>query len=389
MWPETAPEAPVRSPLVLVVLLVASSAAAQQHKVSALLAAEGQADDDRPGHGIAMVAWDLSGLSGGAALGVELNTDTLRVRYDGLRLSDAVTVGAQLTGELFIAGLTTDYWQNGQMRLDRTFRSSYVQAQAWMKARVAARTYFEIEVGGRRWFFGSNDDTGAALELPPDAWVFEPRLRYTWWNAQDDAAWRDRHRFFPRVRGLALGVEIGVDARSDVQPWGARDPEAFDPIDPRNEPGQFALRTRQWLIAGWQAHPMLRLQVSEEAGAASGDDDVTRRRLGGLNPYVVRVPGVPWAHHLVDDYAQGHLGVHVKVAGDVEIGPTVAAAVLTDIDRVGELDDADVEWGVGLFADARFGAWQVDVRGGYSPSLSDRSDEAAWTAYVGVGWATE
>ena len=33
------------------------------------------------------------------------------------------------------------------------------------------------------------------------------------------------------------------------------------------------------------------------------------------------------------------------------------------------------------------GNWQVDLRGGYSPSVSERADRAAWSVWIGSGWA--
>jgi hypothetical protein len=48
----------------------------------------------------------------------------------------------------------------------------------------------------------------------------------------------------------------------------------------------------------------------------------------------------------------------------------------------------DAEWGVGVAGDVRLGAWQVDVRAGYSPSLSARADRPAVTGLVGIGWAS-
>lgn len=354
-------------------------------RVAAYIAAEGQAHRERPAHGLLLLAWDAPDVLGAADAGVELNTDTLRLGLTDAPISATTTLNARLTGELFIAGLSTDYWQDGAHRAERTFRSSYVLGQVWTKTRAFDALYVEVELGLRQWFFGANgDDTGPELVLPRDAWVVEPRLRLTWWRLGDDAGWRERHRLFPRLRGYALGAELGADLRERSESWGA-------PEDPRNRPTTGVARIHPWALFGWQATPGIRWQGSAEGGAAAGDeDDLTRRRIGGLNPYVAQVPGVFWASDLAGRYAHALTAVPFRVAGagdGVELGPMVAAAVLEDLHRTGRTDELGVEWGAGAALDARLGAWQVDLRGGFSPSLTARGDAAAWSVYLGAGWA--
>ena len=362
---------------------------ARADRFTAALAAETWDDDERPLHGLALLAYDLDDLPHGARLGFEYNTDTLRVGYLGHRLSDRVAFGAQLTGEAFVAGLTTDHFLDGQSELDRSFRSSYVLGQTGLKLQVGERTWFEVEAGLRRWFFGElPDETSAALVLPVDSWSFEPRLRWTWWQLADDAAWRDRHRLFPRLRGVAVGAELGADVRDEVRAFGARDPEAFDPPDTRNQPEPFALRARQWALAGWQAHPGFRLQLSESAGANVGVDDVTRTRVGGLGPYVVPVAGMPWAHNWTEHHLAGALSAHVRVAEGIEAGPLATVVAIVDPHRDGDTDEVGVPWGVGAMVDARFGGWQVDLRGGWSPSYAEDTGKAAYSVWLGGGWVS-
>ena len=245
----------------------------------------------------------------------------------------------------------------------------------------------------RRFLFNPIEDgdraTNPALTLPPNAWVFEPRLRYTWWNLADDAAWRDRHRFFPRLRGVAAGLELGVDARSNDQPWGALDADAFAVTDPRNAPDPFAPRVRQWLQAGWQIVPAVRTQLTETAVFGEGGDDLTRDRIGGAGPYSVTLPGAPWASWLSERYLAGSWSWHFAVSPDVEVGPVVGAVLLSDPDRVGADDEVATLLGVGALADWRIGPWQVDVRGGWSPSVSERADQLAFSVWLGGGYVFE
>lgn len=367
-------------------LLAASSAGAVEHRFTAWAGAETWNDDLRPFHGAAILAYDLSGLPRGASLGVEYNTDTLRVTYSGLQLTDRLELNFGLTGEFFLAGLLRDYWQDAHTIEDRVFLGSYALAFGALKARVLERTYFELVLAGRKWFFSEADTTGDAFELPPDVWVFEPRVRYTWWWLDHDLAWQDRHRPYARLNGIAVGAEFGLDLRSESGPWGARDAAAFTPVDPRNDPEQVIIRGRQWALAGWQMHPVVRTQLAEYAAFGRGEDDLTRDRIGGLNPYSVPLVGAPWAGWLSEEYVAGMWSWHFKVVGDLEIGPLATVVGLEDVGRVGS-DEWDVLWGVGGLVDWRYGGWQVDLRGGYSPAVQDRSDRAAYSVWISAGWA--
>ena len=367
-------------------LCVPAPATAAQSRFTAYGGAEAHADPDRPAHGMLILAWDGVDVVGDTDLAVEFNTDTLRFAVNELALMDDTSLNAQLTGEAFIAGLSRDYWQDLVHRGDRTFTASYLQGQLWTKTRFLDALYVEAEVGLRRWFFSVNgDETGEDFRLPPEVIVFEPRLRLTWWALSDDAAWHARHRLYPRLRGWAVGVEGGLDLRTDAHNWGG----GAEGPDPRNAPQKGLARVRPWALAGWQTTPSVRWQGSLEAGFAGGEDDLTRRRIGGLTPYVAQVPGVFWAHDLADRYVHMQTTLPLHVGGDVEVGPVLAAAAMSDLHRTGDTSTYGIEWGAGLAADLRLGRWQVDARGGYSPSLSARADKAAWNVFLGGGWATD
>ncbi len=380
---------------------VGSAAAAGPQRLSAYVAAEGQPNADRPLHGIVIVAWDAENVSSTTDLSAELNTDTLRLAATEIPLEGQTTLNLRLSGEAFVAGLSTDAWRDGAVVPAETFRSSYVQGQIWVKGRPAGDLWAEAELGVRRWIFQRvNGDTGADFTLPADTSVLEPRLRLTWWGLRDDAAWHERQRLFPRLRGFAAGVEAGVDLRGTAHDWGAggashgsvgRQPGGV-PIGAlvdqgdRNRRRDAIARLRPWALAGWQATHALRWQGSAEGGLTSGDDDVSRRTVGGLNAYTAQIPGVPWAHDRAGNYAHAETSLQVAFCDGWEAGPLAAVAVLSDRERTGS-SDAAAEWGLGAVLDARLGAWQLDLRGGYSPSLAARSDKPAFTAYLGAGWA--
>ena len=164
------------------------------------------------------------------------------------------------------------------------------------------------------------------------------------------------------------------------------DGEVFDPVDPRNDPDAFQLSVNQWLKAGADLGKVVRLQVNQEAQRQSGADDLYRRTIGGMTPYVVSVPGVPWAYFHTSDYFAGGIGLHWALSNAVELGPVLGAVVLRDIDRVGE-DLFSLVWGAGAALDWRWSHWQLDIRGGYSPGLIEHHpSQAGWSALIAVGY---
>ncbi len=336
------------------------------------------------GHGFVLVRYDLDGLPRGSHLSAELNTDTLRVSYDRLRVGP-VELGVNAAAELFIAGLLTDYYRDGVSDGARGFYASYVASGAYAKLGVGPH-FFEAAAGARRWLFARAGDTSAALTLPPEAWVGELRLRYTLWMVRPDPSLWQPQRLYPRVRGVALGVELGLDERSAWGPWGARDPAAFSPVDPRNTPGSTILMARQWLRAGAQLHPRVRVEVAEVATWMWHEDDLVRLRVGGFNPYSVPLAGAPWAGYLAGKLAAADASLHVRVWREHEVGVVGDWVVLDDPRRTGA-GGAGVLGGLGAFADARFGMWQLDLRGGWSPTTQPGSAAGSWGLFAAAGWA--
>lgn len=334
------------------------------------------------GHGVALLAWEGGPWVGGGRPWVEYNTDTLRVGLSDVPLGERTRLGVTLTGEYAFAGLLVDHHVEGENQPERGFLASYVEGELWLKHHYPRSAWSELSVTGRRWFFARSDETDPALVLPPEAWVLSPTLRLGWWRLAPDAGWRDRHRLFPRLRGFAFGVEGGVDLRSAARPWGAIGP-AFARPDPRNDPSAIIPRVRQWALLGVPLGPRARIEIEERAGIGFGEDDLSRVRLGGQNPYSVPVPGAPWAAWLSDAFVAGRLSAPVEVARGVELGPTAAAVWLRDPERDGGRE-AGLVWGGGATASLAWGTWQLDLRGGVSPSAA--REGASWSLWLGVGW---
>lgn len=368
-------------------LLLLSVPAGAAGKISVVGAGGAWLHPELGGHGIGLVAYERPDTGRrGAVLTVELNTDTLRLRLDGLRPTPGLEAGAQLAGEALYAGLLPDYYREGRRDPARGFWASYVEGSGWLK-QIQGQHVLELRIALRGWFFNRGDllgvETAPALELPPTTAALEPRLSYTYWRLGGDID--QRHRLFPRVRGLALGLEVGLEARSDTRAWGARDPAVFDPPDPRNDPLPVAFVARQWLRAGLPLAPRLRTQLTQHALFGSGLDDLNRARVGGMNPYVVPLAGAPWAAFLAGRLLAAEWSLHVKVHGEQEVGLLADVAWIDDADRTGRSGDG-VHGGLGLFADLRLGAYQIDVRAGWSPTLRAISSAGSFGLFLALGY---
>ncbi len=344
-------------------------------RFSAVLAGEAGPDDSVPFHGIAVLAYDFDPWIAAGQPSIVLDTDTLRLGLTEMRLGDRWRLGIEAAGEALIAGLLTDHYVEGEAQPERGFFASYIEARGRIKRLADGGGWAELSLTGRRWLFDRTDETDPALVLPPEAWVLMPRVHLGWWRLADDAGWRERQRLFPRLRGFALGIDLGLDLRSAARDWGstgARDRNAAATVIPL---------VRQWARLGVPLGERLRIEVEQRAGYGVDEDDLTRARIGGMNPYVVAVPGAPWAAWLSERFVGGRVALPLRLFGDVELAPTAAAVWLRDVDRR-DADAMGLVWGAGATVDARFGPWQVDLRGGVCPSL----DGPSWSAYFGVGW---
>jgi len=376
-------------------VIFAATAAHGQESIAAAVAfdsaliATNAADEERTfgGHGLVIIAYERRGLPRSGRFLLEVNTDTIRVHADRFRLaSGQLEVGGSLVGQAIFAGLLPAYYRELRRDQARGFQASYVGGMGYIKWSPHRRHFAELALAGRAWRFGRAPDTASAFDMPPHMGVFEPRLRYTFWGLSHDAAFTERHRLTPRVRGVAFGGALGLDVRSRAEPWGARDADAFSPRDLRNNPGQVAPSMEQWLQLGWQATRRVRLEVKESTMWTLNGDDLMRARVGGMNPYAVEVPGLPWAAYLVERYVAASGSVHIRVHDDTEVGVRGGAVRVGDAARTGASDAAWV-WGAGVFADIRIREWQVELRAGISPKTGVRSTMGVGGMFaVGYMW---
>lgn len=349
----------------LAALTAPSFAAAQNWSASAAVGVDLWFAPAFGNHGYALFDLRRSNAVGGGDLHLNFNTETLYLGLERVHPgTDRVELSVAARVEGAYAGVLPEWFQGAVTQRARGFYASYAQLMGSVKWLPAQHHAVELVVGGRAWLFARSDTSRNDLLLPSDMWTFEPRLRYTFWalTAESDE-WRPS-TFAPRVTGFAAGVELGADLRSEPGAWGA-----FRGVDDgRNRPGAPILMARQWARAGVALGSRVRLQLDEQASWGDGEDDLTRARVGGMNPYVVPVPGLPWPALLCERLVAAQMSAHLRLSRTAahELGVAVSGGVFNDVRRAGALMSFDFAGGAALFTDLRFGRWTVHARGGWA-----------------------
>lgn len=304
-----------------------------------------------------------AGVVGNGNLRLHYNTTKLHVGIERLFFAkNKMAFFAFAEGQLILAQILRDYFKRGQRIAELGFDASEARLHAKLQWYPGPYQTLEVTVEGHYWWFGTNRNTAPNFVLPPNTWVFEPRIGYVFWKIDAHGEEWEAHRFYPRVRGVALGIRGGVDVRSRSGAWGLP--------DGRNDPGRAIYTVRQWLRAGWQFVPLARLQVDQWGSYGWGEDDITRNRVGGVNPYVVPVPGLPWTGLVSERLFSAQLGVHIKAkeASRHEFGVLLGGGAFNDVTRDGAISTYGGAGGLALFGDFRFGErdrYQLHARFSY------------------------
>ncbi len=359
-------------------------------RLYAMLAVDSWFLPEGGGRGAAVLAWQRDDIWKTADLEILFNTDTLQATVRNVWVNDKVKLGGRLKGQALFGGLLQDYYREGLVDRERIFWASYINAAPHVEIQDAPN-FIQFELGVRRWFFSPIEpNTSPSLTLPPDLWAFEARFRYTFWNAEHDPAFTDPHRTSWRFKGWAAGLELATDVRSDTSSWGALDEQAFDPPDRRNLTNRQPVWMRAWLRGGRETWNGGRIQGMGFLSLGQNEDDLTRVRVGGMNPYVIPVHGLPWTSHVLGNFASAHGKVMQKVFSDSEIGLAVDVVGLSDeaASRTATTRSIELEqalYGFGAVGDFRFGDWQIDARVGVAPGTSALASPLHVSAWLAVG----
>lgn len=372
--------------VVAVVAPAAGSAAPEKWHASALGGGEVNfapgIDNQLGGHGWAGFDSVGEGIVGGGDLRLFYNTTKLHVGIERIRFAhDKLAFFAFLEGEAVISQLLNDYFKQGRRIDEFGIKASYALLHTKLQWYPGRHQTIEILAPVRYWWFGDRSTT-SGYTLPPNTWVFEPHIGYNFWKIDVRAEEWESHRVFPRIKGIAVGIDGGFDVRSDSRPWGIP--------DGRNDPGKVIYSVSQWLRAGWELGRFVRLQLDQWGQYGWRQDDITRRRIGGASPYVIPVPGLPWPGLISERLFAGQLGLHLKAkeSSQHEFGLLVAGGAFNDVTRVGALNTYGGAGGLALFGDLRFGPtgrYQLDIRGSWGFPASWLIDSQYVSVLVAFG----
>jgi len=368
----------------LALLLVSSTAQAEGWHGSAAAGADFAFVPEATGFGFVLFEATGKDKAGKGDVRLYYNTDTIHLEIERVPMGKSFELSVALRGEIFFAGLLHQYYQQGLRRSELGFNASYVVLLPKIQWHVAHHHTLELVTNVRHWFFGDKN-TDPAYLLPADTWVFEPRLGYIYWKIDSPGEEYRASRLFPRIQGVAAGASVGVDVRSDVRTWGFVNTGTS--IDGRNDPHKAIWTLNQWLRAGWKTGERFRLELQETANWGWFQDDITRMRVGGMNPYVVVVPGLPWSANISERLLLAQLSAHIRPKADKpqELGLLVSGGGINDPRRQGLLDDYGGIGGLALFTDLRWGRWQVYARIGWAFPTKWLLDDPHFSGFVGLG----
>jgi len=340
-------------------------------------------DNQLTGHGWASFDSVGKGIVGGGDLRLFYNTTKLHVGIERLSFAkNRLAFFAFLEGEAVISQLLNDYFKQG-VRIDEFgIKASYALLNTKLQWYPGKHQTLEVIASVRRWWFGDRSATSTSFTRPANTWVFEPHIGYNFWKIDSPSTEWENHRVYRRITGIAVGIDLGLDVRSDARTWGI--------VDGRNDPGKVMYSVAQWLRGGWTLGRFVRLQLDEWGNYGWRQDDITRQRIGGASPYVIPAPGLPWPALISERLFAGQLGVHLKAKENSqhEFGLLVAGGAFNDVTRVGALNTYGGAGGLTLFGDLRFGPtgrYQLDIRGSWGFPVSWLADSQYVSLMVGFG----
>ena len=264
--------------VVLASLLVSSTAYAEGWHGSAAGGADFAFVPEATGFGFVLFEATGEDKVGKGDVRLYYNTDTIHLEIERVPMGANFEFSVALRGEIAFAGLLHQYYQQGLRVSGLGFNASYLVLLPKIQWHFAPRHTLELLTNVRYWFFGDkNRDPANLYLLPPNTAVFEPRLGYIYWKIDSPGEEYRASKLFPRIHGLAVGASAGVDVRSSVRAWGFVG-------DGRNAPEKAIWTLNQWLRAGWRTGDRFRLELQETFNWGWHQDDITRMRVGGMNP---------------------------------------------------------------------------------------------------------
>jgi len=220
----------------------------------------------------------------------ELYTDTLQLAWN-----PSFTRGrawASFRAEGAVAGLMPTPWADGAPDPARARYASYLSPEVGVMAYAPGGTGFGARATAHVFFFAPTDTTTAAVPGP----TFVETLETVggWWYGPFALNWRGGVDY-----SAGLDAPLSAVVGDEVSPHVAAE-------------------------LTWRPHTFVAPRVELRAGAAQGQGEVLRTRLGGDMPYQVPLAGAGWSEFWVEDYAAARVGLAVGSA-DASPGSGVGA----------------------------------------------------------------
>ena len=248
------------------------------------------------------------------------NTDALSVRYQ--RDSDRGKAWLQAKGHGGVAGMFPFAWTDGALDPSRSLFAFTGGIEGGAQRYLGHGWYTGGMARAEVWAFAANTDT--TLDVPSPRPVFTTRLGGGYWSD-------------------AVSLDVGGGVLLDGTEWVPQADGVF-----RAHPER-------------EFEPFIELRVGVSANAT----EISKARLGGLNPYVVPLAGAGWAEFRVANYAAARIGPAARIG-------RVYAAAFADLATF----DGQAAYGVGATAAYTGGPWTMSMTGGVAPGLQRQQGEA-------------
>jgi hypothetical protein len=374
---------PLLSHTILALTLVGPASAAEPGvvKEEAEVASEWRtmvgAEINADSHGALDLGWRRGAWS------VELITDTLDVRWQPRW--ERGRAWAAVRGEFGAAGLMISPWSLGAPVPEASLLASYGGVEGGAVRYLPKGLYAGFDAHARMWAFGETARTDRAClggESCTGGGVPNPELRleaagiFGWWTPHIQGWVRAGSQLAPQTQQALMGL---------CSTYPAWDPMYDCAIGSTLQP--FVQLTAMARHKDWRLAPRIELR----AGTASGQDAISRTRIGGLNPYVVPLAGAAWAEFWVESYGAVRAGPSLQW-DTFRLDAVVDAAVWSepldwgdygaDSEQSGVAETQGV--GFALLTRTQPKRWYVDAQGGLAPWLL-RQDGVAWSVWLAVG----
>ncbi|GDX83685.1 hypothetical protein LBMAG42_54960 [Deltaproteobacteria bacterium] len=297
----------------------------------------------------------------------ELYTDTLQVEVRPKVARGWLWTKARAEGAA--AGLMISPWTDGLPDPTRARLVSTVGAEAGRGFAIQNGPGFTGILVLRGVFFDAVDGSMATI---PGATLVE--------TLDFGAYWRP-----DRQETLEFSLRAGVDYSAGLD--APLSEVVGAPVSPH------ALAELRWRPR-WLVSPRVELR----AGAAEGQGEFLRTRLGGDMPYQVPIAGAAWSEFWVEDYAAARLGVSVGSADAApqsgagneypaganlpNLGLRARGTLFVDL---ATFDDTPLAWGVGGRAEVRLNRWWTQLELGWGGGVPRPEGVVALAGMVRVG----